>query len=82
MISVTEALILVAVILFIWVLLKPEVLVRWGKTLGRLRAEVSRGESEDEVFKIAERLGIPTDGKTREELIEAIRARAKRSEST
>ncbi|MCS7094499.1 MAG: hypothetical protein NZ988_01640 [Thaumarchaeota archaeon] len=81
MISVTEALLLIAAIILIWVLLKPEVLVRWGRTLGRLKAEASRVGSDDEVYRLAERLGIPTEGKTREELIEEIRNRSKRTEA-
>lgn len=78
MISVFEALLIAAVLVFVWVLLKPDVIVKWGRTLGRLRAEMSKGESEDEVYRIAEQLGIPTEGKSREELIEAIRAKARR----
>ncbi|MEN3048380.1 MAG: hypothetical protein ABDH63_06335 [Candidatus Caldarchaeales archaeon] len=78
LISVFEALLIAAVVVFVWVLLKPEVIVKWGRTLGRLRAEVSRGESEDEVYRVAEQLGIPTEGRSRDELIEAIRARARK----
>jgi hypothetical protein len=46
MLTPVELITLVAVIAFIWILLKPDVVVRWGRSLGKLAAEVKRGERE------------------------------------
>jgi|FaiFalDrversion2_1042247.scaffolds.fasta_scaffold17563_1 hypothetical protein len=75
MLTLVELITLVAVIAFIWVLLKPDVIVRWGRSLGRLAAEVRRGEKEDELIRVARELGIETEGRSREEVVREVERR-------
>ena len=75
MLTLVELITLVAVIAFIWVLLKPDVIVRWGRSLGRLAAEVRRGEKGDELIRVARELGIETEGRSREEVVREVERR-------
>ena len=71
---------LVAVVAFIWILLKPDVIVRWSRSLGRLAAEFRRGEKEeDELIRVARELGIETEGRSREEIVEEVQRRLRSS---
>jgi hypothetical protein len=79
MLTPVELITLVAVIAFIWILLKPDVIVRWGQSLGRLAAEVRRGEREDELIRVARELGIETEGRSREEIVEEVERRLRSS---
>lgn len=61
-------------ILFLILIFKPDVMVRFGRSLGELRREMRRGEAiDDETLALAERLGIKTGGKTKEEILREIR---------
>ncbi len=75
--SPLELLAIIAVIAFVWVFLKPDVVVRWGRSLGRLAAEVRRGEKEDELIRVARELGIETEGRSREEIEMEVERRLK-----
>jgi hypothetical protein len=79
MLTPVELIALVAVIAFIWILLKPDVIVRWGRSLGKLAAEVRRGEREDELIRVARELGIETEGRSREEIVEEVQRRLRSS---
>jgi len=79
MLTPVELITLVAVIAFIWILLKPDVIVRWGRSLGKLTAEVRRGEREDELIRVARELGIETEGRSREEIVEEVQRRLRSS---
>jgi hypothetical protein len=75
MLTPVELITLVAVVAFIWILLKPDVIVRWSRSLGRLAAEFRRGEREDELIRVARELGIETEGRSREEIVEEVERR-------
>jgi hypothetical protein len=79
MLTPVELIALVAVITFIWILLKPDVIIRWSRSLGRLAAEFSRGEREDELIRVARELGIETEGRSREEIVEEVERRLRSS---
>jgi hypothetical protein len=79
MLTPVELITLVAVIAFIWILLKPDVIVRWSRSLGRLAAEFRRGEREDELIRVARELGIETEGRSREEIVEEVERRLRSS---
>jgi len=79
MLTPVELIALVAVIAFIWILLKPDVIVRWSRSLGRLAAEFRRGEREDELIRVARELGIETEGRSREEIVEEVERRLRSS---
>ena len=79
MLTPAELITLVAVIAFIWILLKPDVVVRWGRSLGKLAAEVRRSEREDELIRVARELGIETEGRSREEIVEEVERRLRSS---
>jgi hypothetical protein len=79
MLTPVELIALVAVIAFIWILLKPDVIVRWGRSLGKLAAEVRSGEREDELIRVARELGIETEGRSREEIVEEVQRRLRSS---
>jgi Sec-independent protein translocase protein TatA len=79
MLTPVELITLVAVVAFIWILLKPDVIVRWGRSLGRLAAEFRRGEREDELIRVARELGIETEGRSREEIVEEVERRLRSS---
>ena len=79
MLTPVELIALVAVVAFIWILLKPDVIVRWSRSLGRLAAEFRRGEREDELIRVARELGIETEGRSREEIVEEVERRLRSS---
>jgi hypothetical protein len=79
MLTPVELITLVAVVAFIWILLKPDVIVRWSRSLGRLAAEFRRGEREDELIRVARELGIETEGRSREEIVEEVERRLRSS---
>jgi hypothetical protein len=79
MLTPVELIALVVVIAFIWILLKPDVIVRWGRSLGKLAAEVRSGEREDELIRVARELGIETEGRSREEIVEEVERRLRSS---
>jgi hypothetical protein len=79
MLTPVELIALVVVIAFIWILLKPDVIVRWGRSLGKLAAEVRSGEREDELIRVARELGIETEGRSREEIVEEVQRRLRSS---
>jgi hypothetical protein len=79
MLTPVELITLVAVVAFIWILLKPDVIVRWSRSLGRLAAEFRRGEGEDELIRVARELGIETEGRSREEIVEEVERRLRSS---
>jgi hypothetical protein len=79
MLTPVELITLVAVIAFIWILLKPDVIVRWGRSLGKLAAEVRSGEREDELIRVAKELGIETEGRSKEEIVEEVQRRLRSS---
>jgi hypothetical protein len=75
MLSPLELLAIVAIVVLVWILLKPDVVVRWGRSLGRLVAEVRRGEEEDELIRVARELGIETEGRSRDEIAKEVERR-------
>ncbi len=79
MLSPLEVLAVVAVVALIWILLKPDVVVRWGRGLGRLVAEFKRGEEEDEIVRVARELGIETEGRSRDEIAREVERRLRSS---
>jgi hypothetical protein len=79
MLTPVELITLVAVVAFIWILLKPDVIVRWSRSLGRLAAEFRRGEREDELIRVARELGIETEGRSMEEIVEEVERRLRSS---
>jgi hypothetical protein len=79
MLTPVELITLVAVVAFIWILLKPDVIVRWSRSLGRLAAEFRRGEGKDELIRVARELGIETEGRSREEIVEEVERRLRSS---
>ncbi|MDJ0273834.1 MAG: hypothetical protein QXP81_05580 [Nitrososphaerota archaeon] len=79
MLSPLELVFIVAVIAFLWVLLKPDVIVKWARGLGRLAGEVRRGQEEDDLIRVARELGIETEGKERGEILEEVERRLRSS---
>jgi len=82
MITGTEWIIIIILILGL-LIFGPSKIPELARALGRARREyekASRGEDEHEEEKIralARELGIPTEGKTTEELLNEIKKRAK-----
>lgn len=78
MLSPLELIGIIILIIILIILLKPDTLIKFGKGLGELRREMKRGESiDEETLTIANKLGISTEGKTKEEILEEINRKLK-----
>lgn len=78
MLSPLELIGIIILVIILIILLKPDTLVKFGKGLGELRREMKRGESiDEETLTIANKLGISTEGKTKEEILEEINRKLK-----
>ncbi len=78
MLSPIELIGIVILIIILIILLKPDTLVKLGRGFGELRREMKRGESiDEETLSIANKLGIKTEGKSKEEILEEINRKLK-----
>lgn len=78
MLSPIELVGIVILVIILIILLKPDTLVKLGRGLGELRREMKCGESiDEETLSIANKFGIKTEGKSKEEILEEINRKLK-----
>ena len=59
-------------ILILIVIFKPDLIVRFGRSLGEVKKEFKKGELDEETRSLAARLGIDVSGKSREQVLAEI----------
>lgn len=79
MLSPLELATLIVLIVVLVLIFKPDIMIRFARSLGELRREMKRGEEiGDETLKLANMLGIDHGGKSKEELLREIEERLQR----
>ncbi|MCS7142558.1 MAG: hypothetical protein NZ920_02005 [Aigarchaeota archaeon] len=77
MITPLETLLLIVLVVVLIVIFKPEIVIRFARSIGEIR-RASKSESDDQLMRIADTLGVSVEGKSRDEVMREVREALRR----